>query len=246
MILNYNELLICIKRIEKQISVLKFEHRNHILNLNFSKTRQLFAQQQLLELQILNYITYYQEKIKNNHLENKIYGNELGALKENYKAKTNTLNFFNCLKKLALEYNELLKDQKVFYKLNRLDDVDAIKEKIKNHTSLMEQIFLELSRIIILPNSRIDDNQIKDFNSYTMFFQEYYNSKLINLEKELSSKQMELKSFKVLLNFNLSKSIRKEIKTMQNELEAIHFIKNNLRFIDQTKWEYIELNINSF
>lgn len=44
MILNYNELLICIKSIEKQISMLKFEQRKLIYDLNFSKTRQVFAQ----------------------------------------------------------------------------------------------------------------------------------------------------------------------------------------------------------
>lgn len=239
MILNYNELLICVKRIEKQISVLKFEQRNHIHNLNFPKTRQIFVQQQLLELQILNYITYYQEKIKNDHLESKIYSNELRDLKEYYQPKTNAIDFFFCLKELATEYNDLLKDLKLFYKLNRVKDVDAIKEKIKNQTSRMEEIFLELSRIILLAHSNIDDDQIKDFNSYTMFFQEYYNSKLLNLEKELHSKQMELKSFKVFLNFKLAKSIRKEIKTIQTELEAIHYTKNNLKFIDQIKWKYI-------
>ncbi len=239
MILNYNELLICVKRIEKQISDLKFEQRNHIHNLNFSKTRQIFAQQQLLELQILNYITYYQEKIKSNHLESKIYSNKLRDLKENYQPKTNTNVFFVCLKELTAEYNDLLKDLKHFYKLNKLKDLDAIKGKIKNHTSHMEEIFLELSRIILLPHSNIDDNQVKDFNSYVIFFQEYYNSKLTNIEKELSSKQMELKSFKAFLNFKLAKSIRKEIKTKRMELEAIHYTKNNLKFIDQIKWEYI-------
>lgn len=239
MILNYNELLICIKKIEKQISVLRLEQRNHIYNLNFSKTRQVFAQQQLLELQILNYITYYQEKIKNNHLERKIYNNGLSNLKENYKPKTNAIDFFVCLKELTAEYNYLLKDLKLFYKLNRLTDVDAIKEKIKNQTSRMEEIFLELSRIILLPNSNIDENQIKDFNSYTSFFHEYYNSKLLKLEKELHSKQMELTSFKTLLNFKIVKSIRREINTIQVDLKAIHCAKNNFKFIDQIKWEYI-------
>lgn len=239
MILNYNELLICIKSIEKQISMLKFEQRKLIYDLNFSKTRQVFAQQQLLELQILNYITYYQEKIKGNHLESKIYSSEVCDLKENYQSKTNAIIFFSCLTDLTIEYNELLKDLKLFYKLNRLEDVNAIKEKIHNHTSLIEEIFLELSRIILLSNSNIDDNQIKDFNSYKMFFQEYYNSKLLNLKKELHSKQMELKSFKTLLNFNLVKSIRKEIKAIQIEIESIHCTENKLNFIDKIKWEYI-------
>lgn len=239
MILNYNQLLICIKKIEKQISVLRFEQRKHIYNLNFSETRQVFAQQQLLTLQILNYITYYQEKIKNNHLESKIYSSKLGTLKENYQSQTNDIDFFLCLKELTTEYNEFLKDLKHFYKLNRLEDVESIKEKIKNHTSLIEEVFLELSRIILLPNATINDNQIKDFNSYTLFFQEYYNSKLLQLEKELHSKQMELKSFKPLLNFKLAKLIRSEINTIQVELEAIHSTKNNLRFIDQIKLEYI-------
>lgn len=239
MILNYNELLICIKSIEKQISMLKFEQRKLIYDLNFSKTRQVFAQQQLLELQILNYITYYQEKIKGNHLESKIYSSELCALKENYQSKTNAIIFFYCLTELTIKYNELLKDLKLFYKLNRLEDVDSIKEIIKNHTSLMEEIFLELSRIILLPNTTINDNQIKDSNSYTLFFQEYYNSKLLQLEEELHSKQMELKSFKALLNFKLTKSIRSEINTIKVELEAIHSTKNNLRFIDLITWEYI-------
>lgn len=239
MILNYNELLICIKRIEKQISDLKFEQRNHIHNLNFSRTRQIFAQQQLLELQILNYITFYQEKIKNSHLESKIYSNELRDLKENYQPKTNAIDFFACLKELTAEYNDLLKDLKHFYKLNRQQDVDAIKGKIKNHTSRMEEIFLELSRIILLPHSNLDEDQIMDFNSYTMFFQEYYNSKLLSLEKQLLSMQTQLKSFKILLNFKLAKSIREEIKTIQMELGAIHCTKKNLKFIDQIKWEYI-------
>lgn len=239
MILNYNELLICIKKVDKQISILKFEQRKLIHNLKFSKTRQVFAKQQLLELQILNYITYYQEKIKGNHLESKIYSNELSNLKENYLPKTNASIFFACLKELTTDYNDLLKDRKILYKLNRLKDVDGVKEKIKNHTSCMEEIFLELSRIILLPHLNIDDNQIKDFNSYVMFFQKYYNSKLFDLEKQLLSKQTELKSFKALLNFKLVKSIRREIKTIQNELKVIHSAKNDLKFIDQIKWEYI-------
>jgi hypothetical protein len=239
MILNYDELLICIKKIEKQIATLKLKQRKLIHGLNFSKTREIFAQQQLLELQVLNYITYYQEKIKNNHLESKIYSNKLGTLKENYRSQTNVIDFFFCLKELTAEYNEFLKDLKLFYKLNRSEDVKSIKEKIKNHISLMEEIFLELSRIILLPNLNIDDNQIKDFNSYNMFFHEYYNSKLLQLEKELQSKQTELKSFKTLLNFKIVKSIRREIKAIKAELETIHSTKNNLKFIDQIKWEYI-------
>ncbi|MFH7002102.1 hypothetical protein [Flavobacterium bizetiae] len=238
MILNYNELLICIKRIEKQIPMLELEQRKLIHNLNFSKTRQVFAQQQLLELQILNYITYYQEKIKNNYLENKIFSGELCNLKENYRPKTNAIIFFYCLKELATEYNDLLKDLKLFYKLNSLKDVESIKEKIENHTSLIEEVFLELSRIILLSKSDIADIQIKDFNSFVMFFQGYYNSKILSLEKNLHKKQKKLKSFKTLLNYNMVISIRREIKTIKDELEAIYIRKNNLKFIDQIDWEY--------
>ncbi|MFB9077162.1 hypothetical protein ACFFLS_03030 [Flavobacterium procerum] len=238
MISNYNELLICIKKIEKQIFKLKLEQRILINNRNFTKTRQVFAQQQYLELQILNYITHYQEKIKNNYLESKVYSHSLCNLIESYQPKTNINEFIYCLKQLTTEYNHLLKDLKIFHKLNRLEDVNAVKEKIKNQTFHIEEIFLELSYIVLLPNLNIDNNQIRDFNSFAIFFQECYTSKIGTLKKELHSKQTELKSIKTILNFKSFRAIRKEIKTIKAELESIQIRKNDLKFIDQIKWEY--------
>ena len=237
MILNYNELLICIKKIGKQISQLKLEQHNLIINLNFIKTRQVFAKQKLLELQILNYITHYQEKIKNNHLESKIYSHKLNDLKKDYQSKTNANEFIYCLKELAETYNDFIKDLKIFYRFNRLEDVNAVKEKIKNHTSVMEEIFLELSRLILLQDSITDKNQIADFNTFAVFFQEHYSAKTIRLKKEIDAKKRALRSFKVFLNFRLMKLIRIEIKDSKAELETI--TNANIKLIDQIKWEYV-------
>ncbi|MNS93313.1 hypothetical protein D3C72_1274780 [compost metagenome] len=64
MIRNYDELLICIANLATQIPKLKKEQQKHIFNLDFANAKIILSKQQLLELQILNYIGYYQEKIK--------------------------------------------------------------------------------------------------------------------------------------------------------------------------------------
>jgi ribosomal protein S17E len=131
MIRNYDELLICIEKVEKQIHKLKKRQHHFIYNLNFTEAKQLLSKEQLLELQILNYIEYYQEKIKGNYLENKLYTTKLSSLKTKYLPKNIANDLLYCIKELNTEYDDLKKDMAIFYNLNRLDDVLVIKEKKK-------------------------------------------------------------------------------------------------------------------
>ena len=130
MIQNYDQLLICIKKIDKRILLLKTEKYNHIYNLNFGKAKKILAQQQLLELQVLNYIVFYEEKIRNKHLEKKLYSMELCSLKKSYQTKTIADDLIHCLKQLIINHDELKNDLWIFSAL-RLNHAFTIKEKIK-------------------------------------------------------------------------------------------------------------------
>src|SRR6218665_911871 len=114
MIRNYDELVICITNTEKQISKLKTEKQKHIYNLNFKNAKLVLSHQQLIELQILNYIGYYQEKIKDSYLESKLYSSKLKSLKKLYQTKTIAGDLIYCLMQLITEYDELEKDLWIF------------------------------------------------------------------------------------------------------------------------------------
>lgn len=128
MIRNYDELMICITKIEKQIPKLKTEQQKHIYNLNFKKAKIVLSQQQLIELQILNYIGYYQEKIKDNYLESKLYRPKLKSLKKFYQTKTIAGELIYCFMQLITEYDKLKNDLWIFSAL-RLNHVSIIKRK---------------------------------------------------------------------------------------------------------------------
>jgi hypothetical protein len=214
MIRNYDELIICITKIEKQIPKLKAEQQRHIYNLNFGKAKIVLLKQQFLELQILSYIEYYQEKIKNNYLESKLYSPKLSSLKKSYQTKTIANDLVYCLKELIMEYDELQKDLWIFSALS-LHHALAIKEKIRNLIFTMEEIYLELSNVILIPNTKINEEQKIHYNLIVDFFHHYYTSQIENLREELMSKKSGLKfiqSLKMSVNPITTKMIQFEIE----------------------------------
>lgn len=181
MIRNYDELLICIKKVDKSITEVKKQQRKLILNLKFIEAKQLLSQQQLLELQVLNYIEYYKEKIKHNHLENKLYSIELNTIKQLYQTTTIANTILQCLKDLKAEYDELQKYINRFSGLKRLDHINAVKEERKNLFYRMEKIYEELRNTMQLQVARIDEEEKIHYNSLIEFFKQYYISKIENL-----------------------------------------------------------------
>jgi hypothetical protein len=239
MIRNYNELLICIRKAERQILALTLEKRTLILNLNFKKARAVLVQQQQLQLHIRDYIRSYKEKIKAHYLENKIYGHRLEDLKKGYQIKGNIVDFILCLQKLTDQYHVLLKDVVFFQRASQLDDVTAIEEKIKNILYQMEQLFSELGRIMLLPNFNPIQDQIAQYNSLTHFFSIYYTLKIQKLEYELQAKKQAIKTINYIFNHRSFKVRQAEIQHINNELKLLHPQKNNLKYLDRTKWEFI-------
>ncbi|MFH6967739.1 hypothetical protein [Flavobacterium sp. FlaQc-28] len=81
MTLNYNELLIYIEKIEKQLDLLKKEEQLHIDALNFKQADQLASKQQFIKLQILNYLAYYFQNAKQ---DNETCKEKINNLKKKY------------------------------------------------------------------------------------------------------------------------------------------------------------------
>lgn len=186
MIRNYNELMICIKNIEKQIPKLKTEQQKQIYNLNFRKAKIVLSQQHLIELQILNYIGYYEEKIKDRYLESKLYSSKLKSLKKFYQTKTITDDLIYCLMQLIKDYDELKNDLWIFSSLH-LNHALAIKEKIEKLIFTMEKIHFELANAILLSNAKFDGKQVIHYNLIVDFFHTYYTCQIENLQEKLRS-----------------------------------------------------------
>ncbi|WP_433835656.1 hypothetical protein [Flavobacterium anhuiense] len=222
MIRNYNELIICITNIEKQISKLKKEQQKHIFKLDFANAKTLLSQQQLLELQILNYIGYYQEKIKNNHLESKLYGEKLVFLKKSYQTKNIADDLLYCLKQLIKDYDELKNDLWIFSSLH-LNHVLEIKEKIKKLIFTVEEIYFELTNLILFLNAKFNEKQIIEYNLIVDFFHNYYTSEIENLQDKLRSEKSGSKFIqflKKLVNPATIKMIELELES-KKETEEI-------------------------
>ncbi|WP_140485411.1 hypothetical protein [Flavobacterium sp. GSA192] len=211
MIRNFDELLICIEKVEKEITKLKEQQRYFICNLNFSKSRQLFSKAQLLELNILNYINYYQNKIKDNYLENKLYKTKLRYLKIKHQPKSIANDLLYCIQELIIEYNELKK----ICNINELDDDFDFKKTRQYHFDKVELIYVELKNVILFSNSKINANQMIYYKSLTDYLRSYYDKRIKILNKELHCKTEELIR------------IQMEINVIKNELKLIA-VKNKL------------------
>ncbi|NWL04234.1 hypothetical protein DM790_25730 [Flavobacterium collinsii] len=240
MIRNYNELIICITNIEKQIPKLKKEQQKHIFKLDFANAKTLLSQQQLLELQILNYIGYYQEKIKNNHLETKLYGEKLSFLKKSYQTKSIADDLLYCLKELIKDYDELKNDLWIFSTLH-LNHVLAIKEKIKKLIFTVEEIYFELTNLILFSNAKFNEKQIIEYNLIVDFFHNYYKSEIENLQDQLRSEKSRSKFIqflKKLVNPATIKMIELELEN-KKETEEITI---QLELLITTKEYYNKLS----
>jgi hypothetical protein len=222
MIRNYNELMICITNIEKQIPKLKTEQQKQIYSLNFRKAKIVLSQQQLIELQILNYIGYYEEKIKDRYLESKLYSSKLKSLKKFYQTKTITDDLIYCLMQLITEYDELKNDLWIFSAL-RLNHAFTIKEKIKKLIFKMEEIYFELANAILLSNAKINGKQVIHYNLIVDFFHNYYTCQIENLQEKLraiESGSEFIQSLKKLVNPVTIKMIEFELENKKESEET--------------------------
>lgn len=240
MIRNYNELIICITNIEKQISKLKKEQQKHIFKLDFANAKTLLSQQQLLELQILNYIGYYQEKIKNNHLESKLYGEKLGFLKKSYQTKNIADDLLYCLKQLIKDYDELKNDLWIFSSLH-LNHVLEIKEKIKKLIFTVEEIYFELTNLILFLNAKFNEKQIIEYNLIVDFFHNYYTSEIENLQDKLRSENSGSKFIQFLKKLINPATIKMIAFELENKKETEE-ITIQLELLITTKEYYNKLS----
>ncbi len=222
MIRNYDELMICIKNIEKKIPKLKTEQQKQIYDLNFWKAKIVLSQKQLIELQILNYIGYYEEKIKDRYLESKLYNPKLKSLKKFYQTKTIADDLIYCLMQLITEYDELKNDLWIFSAL-RLNHAFTIKEKIKKLIFKMEEIHFELANAILLSNAKINGKQVINYNLIVDFFHSYYRCKIENLQEKLKSIESGsefIQSLKKLVNPVTIKMIEFELENKKESEET--------------------------
>jgi hypothetical protein len=222
MIRNYNELMICITNIEKQIPKLKTEQQKQIYDLNFRKAKIVLSQQQFIELQILNYIGYYEEKIKDRYLESKLYSPQLKSLKKFYQTKTIADDLIYCLMQLLTEYDELKNDLWIFSSL-RLNHALVIKEKIEKLISTMEEIHFELANVILLSNAKINGMQVIHYNLIVDFFHSYYKCQIENLQEKLKSIELGsefIQSLKKLFNPVTIKMIEFELENKKESEET--------------------------
>lgn len=85
MINNFQTLMILIHFCENQIKNIKSEIWYAEWKSDFKKIAQLEAKIILLQTRIVGYIEAYKSKIKNNHLEIKIFGSKLEFLENHYQ-----------------------------------------------------------------------------------------------------------------------------------------------------------------
>lgn len=88
MINNFKELVILIDRCEAQIAEIKSEINYYVWKSDFKKVVALEAKEILIQKRIQDYIQEYKAKVKNEHLEFKIFGSMLEVLEKMYPNKT--------------------------------------------------------------------------------------------------------------------------------------------------------------
>lgn len=88
MVHNFMELVILIDRCEAQIAEIKSEINYWVWKSDFKRVVALEAKECLIRKRIQLYILSYKEKVKNEHLEHKIYGSKLEILEKMYPNKT--------------------------------------------------------------------------------------------------------------------------------------------------------------
>jgi len=87
MIHNFQELVILIDCCEAQIAEIKSEINYYVWKSDFKSVVALEAKEMLLQKRIQDYIQEYKAKVKNEHLEFKIYGSMLEELEKLYPNK---------------------------------------------------------------------------------------------------------------------------------------------------------------
>ncbi|TDW52745.1 hypothetical protein EV144_1011438 [Flavobacterium sp. 270] len=240
MIRNYDELVIYIAKIEKQIPKLKAEQQKHIYNLNFRNAKTTLAKRQFIELQILNYIGYYQEKIKNHHLENKLYGSKLSCIKMSYQTKTMTNDLIYCLQQLMIECDELKNDLWIFSVLDSYYCL-AIKDKRKKIIFKMEEIYFELANTILFSDEKVNAKQIYNYNLIVDFFSNYYISAIENLEEKFRHKKSDSNFIQSLAKLFNAPTIK--MKQFKSEIEKeTEETTNQLNSLVKTKERFEQLN----
>jgi len=85
MIHNFKELLILINHCENQINDIQSDIKYAEWKSDYKRIAQLEAELLLLRIRILEYISAYKTRIKNNYLETRIFGSKLRVLENHYQ-----------------------------------------------------------------------------------------------------------------------------------------------------------------
>ena len=205
---------------------IKLHHFYH----NRDGLKKLEEEKTALKKLMISHIQEFKEKIKNNHLETRLYANRLAVLEKKFQLqpRIKNVNLF-CLNVLKEKHVVVKKDKIFFSGMNKEQEVDICEnelEMIEMQSQDLLKDFFEITKKF--PNS-INKEMEQQFNALLDYYGWGFAEKKIVLDKrqfELEARlevlEKKLMSLQAFFNYYLTKNIKAEIEKIKEELLEIN------------------------
>ena len=205
---------------------IKLHHFYH----NRDGLKKLEEEKTALKKLMISHIQEFKEKIKNNHLETRLYANRLAILEKKFQLqpRIKNVNLF-CLNVLKEKHVVVKKDKIFFSGMNKEQEVDICEnelEMIEMQSQDLLKDFFEITKKF--PNS-INKEMEQQFNALLDYYGWGFAEKKIVLDKrqfELEARlevlEKKLMSLQAFFNYYLTKNIKAEIEKIKEELLEIN------------------------
>lgn len=221
------ELIIVIN--DYEIKIRQYEVNLTCFYQNYDERKRLEQRIKVLKKQIEHYIQEFKEKIKNNHLETRLYANRLAVLQKKLQIQPRIMsaNLF-CLNILQERHTIIEKDKIFFSRINKNQEVKICEDELKMIEIQSQNLLKDFCESMNTFPENIDKEMKLQFRALLCYYGWGFAEKKSTLEKrqiELVNrlKLLEKKSncIWVLFHYKRTKNSKTEIKKIKEELLEI-------------------------
>ena len=210
---------------------IKLHHFYH----NRDGLKKLEEEKTALKKLMISHIQEFKEKIKNNHLETRLYANRLAILEKKFQLQPRIMNAnLFCLYVLKEKHRIIKKDKIFFSGINKKKEASICQEELEMIEIQSQLLLKEFFEKINKSPDNIDKEIKLQFNALLHYYGWGLDKRKITLDKRqvelkssLESYEKKLKSIQVLFNYRLTKQIITEIKKIKEELLEIELQNSN-------------------